>query len=81
MKTPKGLEGCVASPAVWFHILQLEEELNQAVEDLRNLPKMGVGNCPVCIHYNHGNGDNTCVVCGTKGVDCWQWRGVPAKEG
>lgn len=61
-------------------IQRLIRERDQAVEDLRNMVKMGVGNCACCLHYNHGAGDATCIKCGL-GVDGWEWRGVVDKGG
>jgi hypothetical protein len=55
---------------------RLKRERDQAVEDLRNLPKLCMNNCAFCVHYNRGTGDDTCIKCGALGVDCWEWRGV-----
>ena len=75
MKVPKELQGCTASPAVWFHIQQLESKLNQAVEDIRMLGRTGEFICPVCAHYNHGEGTKgECVKCLTG--DGFRWRGL-----
>lgn len=52
------------------------ELLNQAVEDIRMLGRMGQFICPVCSHYDHGKGlVGECVKC-LKGEDCFEWRGV-----
>lgn len=74
MKVPKELENCVASPAVWFYIQQLEGDLNRAVADIRILGRMGQNVCPVCAHYNHGQGCKECVKCLKE--DNFKWRGV-----
>lgn len=71
MKVPKELESCVASPSVWLY-------LNQAVEDIRMLGRMGANICPVCAHYNHGAGDPKQCPKALK-EDCFEWRGT--KEG
>ena len=71
MKVPKELENCVASPSVWLY-------LNQAVEDIRMLGRMGANICPVCAHHNHGEGDKQkCVSCIiNRDTDNFEWRGV-----
>lgn len=52
----------------------LERKLNQAVEDIRMLGRTGEFICPVCAHYNHGEGTKgECVKCLT-GDGFW-WRG------
>lgn len=57
------------------------ELLNQAVEDIRALGRMGQNICPVCAHYNHGEGCNKCIVCVLdKDNDKFEWRGL-VKEG
>lgn len=51
----------------------------QAVEDIRALGRMGVNICPLCAHYNHGEGDKQkCVSCPK--VDNWEWRGMPEPQ-
>lgn len=55
-------------------IQQLESKLNQAVEDIRMLGRTGAFICPVCAHYNHGEGTpGECVKCLTG--DGFRWRG------
>lgn len=80
MNVPKELRKCVASPAVWFYISELESKLNQAVEDIRMLGRMGQNICPVCAHHNHGEGSKehciTCII--NRDTDNFEWRG--AKE-
>lgn len=58
---------------------RLEAELVQAVEDIRALGRMGANICPLCAHYNHGEGDKQCIACPK--VDNWEWRGIVTKEG
>lgn len=56
------------------YIQQLESKLNQAVEDIRMLGRTGEFICPVCAHYNHGEGTKgECVKCLTG--DGFRWRG------
>ncbi len=56
------------------YIQQLESKLNQAVEDIRMLGRTGAFICPVCAHYNHGEGTSgECVKCLTG--DGFRWRG------
>lgn len=56
------------------YIKQLESKLNQAVEDIRMLGRTGEFICPVCAHYNHGEGTKgECVKCLTG--DGFRWRG------
>lgn len=57
---------------------QLESKLNQAVEDIRLLGRMGANICPVCAHYNHGAGNPEKCPNALK-EDCFEWRGT--KEG
>lgn len=53
---------------------ELESKLNQAVEDIRMLGRTGEFICPVCAHYNHGEGTKgECVKCLTG--DGFRWRG------
>ncbi len=55
-------------------IQQLESKLHQAVEDIRMLGRTGEFICPVCAHYNHGEGTKgECVKCLTG--DGFRWRG------
>lgn len=50
----------------------------QAVEDIRMLGRMGANICPVCAHYNHGEGSKehciTCII--NRETDNFEWRGV-----
>lgn len=56
-------------------IQQLESKLNQAVEDIRMLGRTGEFICPVCAHFNHGEGTKgECVKCLTG--DGFRWRGL-----
>ena len=57
---------------------ELQADLNQAVEDIRMLGRMGQNVCPVCAHYNHGEGDKQkCVGCIMKwDTDNFEWRGM-----
>lgn len=65
----KGLESDALA-----YIQQLESKLNQAVEDIRMLGRTGEFICPVCAHYNHGEGTSgECVKCLTG--DGFRWRG------
>ena len=48
-------------------------ERDRAVEDLKMLGRMGQNICPVCAHYNHGEGSKKCVTCPK--MDNWEWRG------
>ena len=57
---------------------RLEHKLNEAVEDIRLLGRMGANICPVCAHYNHGAGDPEKCPNALK-EDCFEWRGT--KEG
>lgn len=62
------------------YIEQLESKLNQAVEDIRMLGRTGEFICPVCAHYNHGEGTKgECVKCLTG--DGFRWRGTNNNEG
>lgn len=56
----------------------LIHERDQAVEDIRTLGRMGQNICPVCAHYNNGEGSKTCISCPK--MDNWEWRGL-VKEG
>lgn len=53
-------------------------ERDQAVEYLKMLGRMGQNICPVCAHYNHGEGSKKCITCPK--MDNFEWRGV-VKEG
>jgi hypothetical protein len=64
---------------VFVYIQQLESKLNQAVEDIRMLGRTGEFICPVCAHYNHGEGTKgECVKCLTG--DGFRWRGEKEEE-
>lgn len=53
--------------------------LEQAVEDIRMLGRTGEFICPVCAHYNHGEGTSgECVKCLTG--DGFRWRGEKMDE-
>lgn len=56
---------------------ELQAKLNQAVEDMRMLGRMGANVCPVCAHYNHGEGSKEhCITCITnRETDNFEWRG------
>lgn len=61
------------------YIQQLESKLNQAVEDIRMLGRTGEFICPVCAHYNRGEGTKgECVKCLTG--DGFRWRGEKEEE-
>jgi hypothetical protein len=58
---------------------ELESKLNQAVEDIRMLGRTGEFICPVCAHYNHGEGKTgKCVKCLTG--DGFEWRGSRERQ-
>ena len=59
-------------------IRKQNELLNQAMEDIRILGRMGQNICPVCANYNHGAGCKDCVKCLKE--DNFEWRGL-VKEG
>ena len=63
------------------YIQQLEEKLNKAVNDFRLLGSTGAFICPVCVNYNHGEGDKqkciNCII--NREKDNFEWRGM--KEG
>lgn len=59
-------------------IRKQNELLNQAVEDIRMLGRMGQNICPVCANYNHGEGSKMCISCPK--MDNFRWRGVVEKE-
>lgn len=66
-------------PDALAYIQQLENKLNQAVEDIRMLGRIGNWLCPVCAHYNHGEGTKgKCVKCFTG--DGFRWRGEKEEE-
>ena len=62
-----------------IHNLMAQNELlrkgrDAAVEDIRLLGRTGEFICPVCAHYNHGEGTKgECVKCLTG--DGFRWRG------
>lgn len=75
------IEGCTSrlSRDTLALIQQLESKLNQAVEDIRMLGRTGEFICPVCAHYNHGEGTSgECVKCLTG--DGFRWRGEKEEE-
>lgn len=51
--------------------------LLKAMEDFKLLGRRVAYICPVCAHYNHGQGCKECVKCLTD--DNFKWRGM--KEG
>ena len=52
----------------------LRKERDSAVDDIRLLGRTGEFICPVCAHYNHGEGTKgECVKCLTG--DGFRWRG------
>ena len=56
-------------------VTKWEKLISQAVEDIRMLGRMGQNVCPVCAHYNHGEGTKgECVKCLTG--DGFRWRGL-----
>lgn len=64
-------------------ICKLVEEkqaaLEQAVEDIRMLGRTGAFICPVCAHYNHGEGTKgECIKCLTG--DGFRWKGEEHAE-
>lgn len=70
----KGGCGPHMNPDALTYIQQLESKLKQAVEDIRMLGRTGEFICPVCAHYNHGEGTKgECVKCLTG--DGFEWRG------
>lgn len=70
----KGLESDALA-----YIQQLESKLNQAIEDIRMLGRTGEFICPVCAHYNHGEGTKgECIKCLTG--DGFEWRGSREQE-
>lgn len=52
--------------------------LNQAVEDIRMLGRMGINICPVCANYNHGQGCKECIRCLKE--DNFKWRGAVKED-
>lgn len=53
----------------------LRKERDSAVEDIRMLGRTGEFICPVCAHYNHGEGTKgECIKCLTG--DGFEWRGL-----
>lgn len=61
-----------------YEFQRVTEELYQAVEDIKTLGRMGVNICPLCAHYNHGEGGKRCIACPK--MDNFEWRGL-VKEG
>lgn len=61
-----------------FEVENVKEELDQAVDDIKMLGRMGQNICPVCAHYNHGEGSKKCITCPK--MDNFEWRGL-VKEG
>ena len=82
--TPDGYIYFTADDAIRFKnaldgVNPLESKLNQAVEDIRLLGRTGEFICPVCAHYNHGEGTTgECVKCLTG--DGFRWRGEEREE-
>jgi len=54
---------------------KVKTAVEQAVEDIRLLGRTGEFICPVCAHYNHGEGDPKHCPKALK-EDCFEWRGV-----
>lgn len=51
------------------------DQRDQAINDIRMLGRMGQNICPVCAHYNHGEGcKDECPKCLKE--DHFVWRGV-----
>jgi hypothetical protein len=61
-----------------FRCNDAEAECEALIEDIRMLGRMGQNICPVCAHYNHGEGSKKCITCPK--MDNFEWRGV-VKEG
>lgn len=60
-------------------IVRLADKLHQAVEDIRMLGRTGEFICPVCAHYNHGEGTKgECIKCLTG--DGFEWRGSHERQ-
>ena len=61
---------------------ELQADLNQAVEDMRMLGRIGANICPVCVHHNHGEGSKehciTCII--NRETDNFEWRGAKGGE-
>lgn len=57
---------------------QMIGERDQAVEDLKMLGRMGANICPVCAHYNHGEGSKKCISCPK--MDNFEWRGLVKED-
>lgn len=55
-----------------------EGTMDVALKDIRALGRMGQNICPVCAHYNHGEGSKKCITCPK--MDNFEWRGL-VKEG
>lgn len=57
-----------------YEVKALKEERDALLEDIRMLGRRGEFICPVCAHYNHGEGTKgECVKCLTG--DGFRWRG------
>lgn len=56
----------------------LKAEVLQLVEDIKTLGRMGQNICPVCTHYNHGEGSKRCITCPK--MDNFEWRGLVKEE-
>lgn len=53
----------------------LRKERDAAVEDIRLLGRIEQYICPVCAHFNHGEGTTgECIKC-FEGDDGFRWRG------
>lgn len=61
-----------------YEVKALKEERDALVEAIKMLGRMGQNICPVCAHYNHGEGSNMCIPCPK--LDNFKWRGL-VKEG
>lgn len=61
-----------------FEVKALKKERDALVEDIKALGRMRQNICPVCAHYNHGEGSKTCISCPK--MDNFKWRGL-VKEG
>ena len=62
-----------------LEILRKQTELlNQAVEDIRMLGRMGCNICAVCANFNGGEGCEKCITCLKD--DNWEWRGLVKEE-
>lgn len=62
-----------------YEVKALKEERDALLEDIRMLGRRGEFICPVCAHYNHGEGTKgECVKCLTG--DGFRWRGVKGAD-